>query len=61
MEQAQQWNGQVFHLIENPLLQVPLEQLEKLKNEYKREIQNKATEQGVWYENLTHFITATKV
>lgn len=61
LEQAQQWNGQVFHPIENPLLQVPLEQLEKLKNEYKREIQNKATEQGVWYENLTHFITARKV
>lgn len=61
LEQAQQWNGQVFHPKENPLLQVPLEELEKLKNEYKREIQNKATEQGVWYENLTHFITARKV
>ncbi|BAZ13944.1 putative methyltransferase [Calothrix sp. NIES-4071] len=61
LEQAQQWNGQVFHPKENPLLQVPLEELEKLKTQYKREIQNKATEQGVWYENLTYFITARKV
>ncbi len=61
LEQAQQWNGQVFHPKENPLLQVPLEELEKLKNEYRTEIQNKATKQGVWYENLTHFITARKV
>jgi arsenite methyltransferase len=59
-EQAKEWNGTWFHPRENPLLSLPLSQIEKLKVEYCREIEEKATSEGVWYENLTFFVTGCK-
>lgn len=59
-EQAKEWNGTWFHPRENPLLSLPLEQIEKLKVEYYREIEEKVTSEGVWYENLTFFVTGCK-
>jgi len=35
--------------------------MEKLQAEYCREIEAKATEQGVWYENLTFFVSGQKI
>ena len=34
--------------------------MEELKAEYRREIEVKATEQGVWYEHLIFFVTGRK-
>jgi arsenite methyltransferase len=60
LEQAREWDGGWFHPRENPLLSLPLEQIEKLKVEYRREIEERATGEGVWYENLTFFVTGCK-
>ena len=60
LEQAREWNGGWFHPRENPLLNLSSEQIEKLKAEYRREIEEMATSEGVWYENLTIFATACK-
>jgi arsenite methyltransferase len=43
------------------LLQVSSGQMEELKAEYGQEIEAKKTEEGVWYENLSFFVTARKV
>ncbi|MBD2250919.1 class I SAM-dependent methyltransferase [Nostoc parmelioides] len=61
LEQAKGWNGGWFHPRENPLLNLSSEQMEKLQAEYCREIEAKATEQGVWYENLTFFVSGQKI
>ncbi|MCX7593150.1 MAG: methyltransferase domain-containing protein [Fischerella sp.] len=60
LEQAREWNGGWFHPGENPLLQVSAEQMEKLKIEYRNQIEAMVTEQGVWYENMTIFVTGCK-
>jgi ubiquinone/menaquinone biosynthesis C-methylase UbiE len=60
LEQAREWNGGWFHPRENPLLNLPSEQIEKLKVEYSLKIEEKATNEGVWYENLTFFVTGCK-
>lgn len=60
LEKAQEWNGGWFHPRENPLLQVSAEQMQKLQVEYRQQIEAMATEQGVWYENLTIFATGRK-
>ncbi|ABA22551.1 Protein-L-isoaspartate(D-aspartate) O-methyltransferase [Trichormus variabilis ATCC 29413] len=61
LEQAKRWNGGWFHPRENPLLNLSSAQMEKLQAEYCREIEAKATEQGVWYENLTFFVSGQKI
>ncbi|MBD2344891.1 class I SAM-dependent methyltransferase [Anabaena subtropica] len=61
LEQAKRWNGGWFHPRENPLLNLSSEQMEEVKAEYCREIEAKATEQGVWYENLTFFVSGRKI
>lgn len=61
LEQAKQWNGKWFHPRENPLLQVSSEQMEELKVEYSQQIEAMVTDEGVWYENMTFFVTANKV
>jgi arsenite methyltransferase len=61
LEQARGWNGGWFHPRENPLSQVSSEQMAELKADYCQRIEDKATEQGVWYENLTFFVTGRKV
>ncbi|WP_238361065.1 hypothetical protein [Iningainema tapete] len=60
LEQVREWNGGWFHPKENLLLQVSSEQMEELKVEYSKEIEARATELGVWYENMTFFVTAKK-
>ncbi|WP_026732111.1 class I SAM-dependent methyltransferase [Fischerella sp. PCC 9605] len=60
LEQAREWNGGWFHPRENPLLQVSAEQRSELKAEYCKRIEAMATEQGVWYENMTIFVTGRK-
>ncbi|BAY45515.1 putative methyltransferase [Scytonema sp. HK-05] len=60
LEQAREWNGGWFHPRENPLLQVLSKQMEELKAEYRQRIEAMTTEQGVWYENMTFFVTAYK-
>ncbi|MBE9036419.1 class I SAM-dependent methyltransferase [aff. Roholtiella sp. LEGE 12411] len=61
LEQAREWNGGWFHPRENPLSQISSEQMAELKAEYCKKIEDKAIEQGVWYENLTFFVTGRKV
>ncbi|MFB2770579.1 class I SAM-dependent methyltransferase [Pelatocladus sp. BLCC-F211] len=60
LEKAQEWNGGWFHPRENPLLQLSVEQMQELQTEYRQQINAMATEQGVWYENLTIFATGRK-
>ncbi|MCP6761622.1 MAG: class I SAM-dependent methyltransferase [Fischerella sp. CENA71] len=60
VEKAQEWNGGWFHPRENPLLQVSAEQMQELQIEYRQQIEAMATEQGVWYENLTIFTIGRK-
>ncbi|MBW4613336.1 MAG: class I SAM-dependent methyltransferase [Desmonostoc vinosum HA7617-LM4] len=60
LNQAKQWDGRWFHPRENPLSQLSLEQIEVLKAEYRQQIESMATDQGVWYENLTFFVTGSK-
>ncbi|HEY9802029.1 MAG TPA: class I SAM-dependent methyltransferase [Leptolyngbyaceae cyanobacterium] len=60
LEQAKAWNGGWFHPKENPLLNLSSAQMEELKAEYRREVEAKATEQGVWYEHLIFFVTGRK-
>lgn len=60
LEQAKAWNGGWFHPRENPLLNLSSPQMEELKAEYRREVEAKATEQGVWYEHLVFFVAGRK-
>jgi protein-L-isoaspartate(D-aspartate) O-methyltransferase len=60
IERVQEWNGRWFHPRENPLLQVSAEQMQELQAEYRQQIEAMATEQGVWYENMTIFATGSK-
>lgn len=60
LDQAKAWNGGWFHPRENPLLNLSSAQMEELKAEYSREVEAKATEQGVWYEHLIFFVTGRK-
>jgi protein-L-isoaspartate(D-aspartate) O-methyltransferase len=60
LEEAKAWNGGWFHPRENPLLNLSSAQMEDLKAEYCREIEAKATEQGVWYEHLIFFVSGQK-
>ncbi len=61
VDQARTWNGGWFHPRENPLLQLTPEQIQELGAEYRQEIEAQATEQGVWYENMTFFVVGRKV
>ncbi|WP_414586443.1 class I SAM-dependent methyltransferase [Scytonema sp. PCC 10023] len=60
LEQAREWNGGWFHPRENPLSQVSSKQMEELKAEYRQQIEAMTTEEGIWYENMTFFVTAYK-
>ncbi|MBW4435136.1 MAG: class I SAM-dependent methyltransferase [Pelatocladus maniniholoensis HA4357-MV3] len=60
VEKAQEWNGGWFHPRENPLLQIYVEQMQELQAEYRQKIEAMATDQGVWYENMTIFATGCK-
>lgn len=60
VEQARQWNGGWFHPTENPLLNLNSEQLNQLIASYVEDIEAKATERGVWYENMTFFTVGRK-
>ncbi|MBD2432689.1 MULTISPECIES: class I SAM-dependent methyltransferase [Fischerella] len=60
IEQAQEWNGRWFHPRENPLLQLSAEQMQELQAEYRQQIEAMATEQEIWYENMTIFATGRK-
>lgn len=60
VEQARQWNGGWFHPAENPLLNLTSEQLNTLIASYVEDIEAKATERGVWYENMTFFTVGCK-
>lgn len=60
VEQARQWNGGWFHPAENPLLNLTSEQLNTLIASYVEDIEAKATERGVWYENMTFFTVGRK-
>ncbi|HAZ43541.1 MAG TPA: methyltransferase type 11 [Cyanobacteria bacterium UBA11371] len=61
VEEMGQWNGLWFHPRENPLSQLTSEQMEQLKAEYRKEVEARATERGVWYENMTFFVTGQKL
>jgi protein-L-isoaspartate(D-aspartate) O-methyltransferase len=60
VEQARQWNGGWFHPTDNPLLSLTPEKLSQLIASYVEDIEAKATEQGVWYENMTFFAVGRK-
>jgi arsenite methyltransferase len=60
LEEFRHWNGLWFHPQENPLLQLSPEQMEELKAAYRQEIESRATERGVWYENQVFFVTGRK-
>ena len=60
LDTAKQWDGSWFNPRENPLLEVSLEQMEELKTEYRKQIEENLTEQGVWYEVLMFFVTGRK-
>jgi ubiquinone/menaquinone biosynthesis C-methylase UbiE len=60
VEQARQWNGGWFHPAENPLLNLTSKQLNTLIASYVEDIEAKATERGVWYENMTFFCVGYK-
>ena len=60
VEQAKKWNGGWFHPTENPLLNLTSEQLNRLIASYVEDIEAKATDRGVWYENMTFFTVGRK-
>lgn len=60
VEQARQWNGGWFHPAENPLLNLTSDQLNTLITCYVEDVEAKATERGVWYENMTFFTAGRK-
>ncbi|WP_341526423.1 class I SAM-dependent methyltransferase [Nostoc sp. UHCC 0302] len=61
LEQSREWNGGWFHPQENPLLEVSFEQMAELNTQYSKEVEAQVTEQGVWYENMTFFVTGRKL
>ncbi|MCU0546829.1 MAG: class I SAM-dependent methyltransferase [Oscillatoriaceae cyanobacterium Prado104] len=60
IEQAKQWNGMWFHPTENQLVNLTSEQLNDLIESYGEDVQVRATERGVWQENMTFFIVGRK-
>jgi arsenite methyltransferase len=60
VEELGQWNGLWFHPQENPLSQLTSEEMEQLKAEYSKEVEARATARGVWYENMTFFVSGQK-
>ncbi|MBW4561398.1 MAG: methyltransferase domain-containing protein [Mojavia pulchra JT2-VF2] len=60
LAQAREWNGGWFHPRENTLSKLSSEHMAGLKAEYRQQIESLVTEQGVWYENMTFFVTGRK-
>jgi protein-L-isoaspartate(D-aspartate) O-methyltransferase len=54
------WKGTWMHPKGHPLFQLPDEQIEQLKEEFRSEVENLVTDQGVWQEITTFFVTAHK-
>ncbi len=61
LDRAKQWNGMWFHPRKNPLLDLTPEQMKKPIEDYADEIETKADDRGVWYENLTFFVVGRKI
>jgi len=61
LEKAQNfWQGTWLNANGHPLLHLSDEQIEQLKAEFRAEIANLVTAQGVWQEMTTFFVTANK-
>ena len=53
------WNGDWLHP-NNPFIQRSQKQIAQLKAEYREAVQLLSTEQGVWYDITTFFVTGRK-
>ena len=54
------WYGQYFYPQHNPFDRLSAGEIATLVNNYRREIEKNATDQGVWQDATTFFITASK-
>ena len=54
------WEGKWLYPNGHPLLHLSDEQIEELKAEFRAEVETLATEQGVWHDITTFFVTAYK-
>ena len=54
------WYGQYFYPQHNPFDRLSAAEIATLVNNYRREIEKNATDQGVWQDATTFFITASK-
>jgi arsenite methyltransferase len=54
------WYGQYFHPVDNPLDRLSANEMATLIANYRREIEKNATEQGIWQDTTTFFVTASK-
>ena len=54
------WDISLQHPHCQPLLQLEPQQLEQLKTEYKTELESLVTEQGIWNDITTYFVTSGK-
>lgn len=61
LEKAQnQWNGQFWLHLDNPLRDLQQETIRQIKASYDSEIAGLETEQGVWHEELIYYVVARK-
>jgi ubiquinone/menaquinone biosynthesis C-methylase UbiE len=54
------WYGQYFYPQHNPFDRLSAAEIATLVNNYRREIEKNATDQGVWQDATTFFVTASK-
>lgn len=54
------WYGKYFHPLDNPLDRLSADEIATLVANYRQEIVKNATDQGVWQETTTFFVTASK-
>jgi arsenite methyltransferase len=54
------WNGRMWFHAEDPLPNCSSTTLDAIKADFDRLVEELATDQGVWYENLTFYISARK-
>jgi protein-L-isoaspartate(D-aspartate) O-methyltransferase len=61
LEKAQNfWSGQYFHPVDNPLDRLSADEIATLVANYRQEVAKNATDQGVWQDMTTFFVTARK-
>ncbi len=55
------WNGRTWFHAEDPLPDCSSTTLDAIKADFDRQVEQQATDRGIWHENLTFYISAHKI